>query len=241
MPLHLQLAAASDLGRTRQENQDRWLVREDLALAAVADGMGGMACGAEAAQHAIDSLARHADRGLPTDLAGWRALLDELNRAVFALGLKLNAEHGIGTTLTLAKIVGTQLHLAHVGDSAAFRLRAGVFAQLTAEHTVEQEVLAKRAAGLPERMPRSAAHMLTSCLGLPFLPHQEVLETDLVVGDRLLLCSDGLTKPVERAVIADALAQAATPDSAAAALIALANAAGGPDNITAIVGFAVEG
>lgn len=240
MALRLHFAAASDIGRNRRENQDRWFVRDDLQLAAVADGMGGMPCGAEAAQHVIDSLAAHAERGLPADLAGWRALLDELNRAVFDLGRKLSPEHGIGTTLTLVKIVGPQLHLVHVGDSAAFRLRGGVLEQLTAEHTVETEVLAKRAAGLPERMPRSAAHMLTSCLGLPFLPQRDIQEVELRAGDRVLLCSDGLTKPVERVAIADALAQAATPDSAATALIALANTAGGPDNITAVVGFAVE-
>lgn len=238
MPLRLHYASATDVGRVRRENQDRFLVREELQLAAVADGMGGMPCGEEAAQLAIDSLGAIAPESLPEDLAGWRALLGTVNRTVFELGLKLSPLLGIGTTLTIAHTRGSRLVLAHVGDSAAFRLRDGALEQLTAEHTVAAEILVRRAQGSPERMPRGAEHTLTSCIGLPSLPGVDVHETDLQPGDRFLLCSDGLSKPVDTAQLTAALARAESPAAAVADLVALANAAGGPDNITAIVAFA---
>jgi serine/threonine protein phosphatase PrpC len=135
---------------------------------------------------------------------------------------------------------GSRLALAHVGDSAAFRLRGGgVLEQLTAEHTVAAEVRERRARGSLERMPHGAEHTLTSCLGLPYLPRVDIHETDLQPGDRLLLCSDGLTKPVAPARIAAALSSAATPAAAAETLVSLANSAGGPDNITVVVAWVV--
>ena len=241
MALRLHYASATDLGRARRENQDRFLVQEARQLAAVADGMGGMPCGAEAAQLAIDSLAAAVRRTPPDDLVGWHTLLEALNHAVYELGQKLSPFTGIGTTLTIAHAREGQLRLVHVGDSAAFRLRSSTLEQLTAEHTVAAEMLARRNHDPNTRIPRQAGHTLTSCLGLPYLPSVDVHETDLQSGDRLLLCSDGLSKPVEPARIAATLAAAASPAAAVAALIALANAAGGPDNITAVVAFADPG
>ncbi len=237
MALRLQFAVASDIGQRRQENQDRWLLREDLQVAAVADGMGGMACGAEAAQRALDTIAARIGQAMPNSLAAWRRLLEDANRAVFSLGLELSPNQGIGTTLTLAHWQDAELTLVHVGDSAALRLRDGELAQLTPEHTVAAEVRERRAAGSVERMPHGAEHMLSSCLGLPYLPQEDVRVVALLPGDRLLLCSDGLTKPVSPEAIGATLARSATPEEAVRQLVDLANAAGGPDNITALVGF----
>lgn len=237
MPLILRFTAATDIGRHRPENQDRLLVREDLQLAAVADGMGGLPCGAEAAQCALETLEAQLATGTPNNLDSWRTLLDTLNREVFTLGLKLSPKLGMGSTFTVVRAQAERLDIAHVGDSAAFRLRDGQLKQLTREHTVAAEILEHRASGLVERMPHAAEHMLTSCLGLPYLPHKDVVETDLRAGDRLLLCSDGLTKPVEQSAILATLSRNESASAIATELIALANRAGGPDNITVIVGF----
>lgn len=237
MPFHPHFAGSSDIGRRRTGNQDRWWVREELQLAAVADGMGGMPFGEEAAQAAIDALAAHLEKSVPELPAAWRKLLNSVNREVFARGQQLSPETGIGSTLTIARIHADRLHFAHVGDSALFRLRAGRMEQLTCEHTVASEIRARRAAGHWQPMPARAEHALTSCLGLPRLPEIDVGETDLQPGDRLLLCTDGLTKPVEPQAIAAALTSAASPAAAAQALVDLANAEGGPDNITVMVGF----
>ena len=240
MGIILQFAGATDIGKRRRENQDRWRVLEQAGIAAVADGMGGLPHGAEAAEKAIAGLTRLMAISPPTDRAGWHALLDRLNQEVFTLGLELSPDLGIGTTLTVAHFQNQQLTLAHVGDSAAFRLRAGQLTRLTEEHTVAAEFAAQRASNPLARAPLAAEHMLTSCLGLPFLPRKDVRTTEVQAGDRFLLCSDGLTKPVETTDIASALGQAVSPEAAAAAHIGRANAVGGPDNITVIVVFAAE-
>lgn len=234
MPLHFH--AASDIGRYRSENQDRWLVRDDLQLAAVADGMGGLPCGSEAASCAIAHLEAQLAICVPKDLDGWRTLLDSLNRDVHALGRRLSPDLGLGTTLTCICGQSDRLILAHVGDSAALRLRDGNLEQLTREHTVAAEITERRASGLVERMPHSAEHILTSCLGLSSLPHKDVFETEIKRGDRLLVCSDGLTKAVDRLAICATLAEDARLEEIAAQLTVLALRAGGTDNCTVIVG-----
>lgn len=237
MPLRLTFAGTSDIGRQRSSNQDRWSVRDDLQLAAMADGLGGLPYGAEAAQAAIDTLALKLRLGVPEDPDGWHELLDTINDAIVTLARQLSSESGIGTTLTIARCHHNRLQFAHIGDSALFRLRAGKLEQLTREHTVASEILERRARGLWQPMPANAAHVLTSCLGLPHLGETDIRETDLQAGDRLLLCTDGLTKPVESQKICDTLGVAESPASAAQALVDLANDEGGPDNITVVVGF----
>ncbi len=205
---------------------------DHLSLAAVADGMGGLSFGDQAAQLAIDGLRARLAAGLPADSAVWGAWFDEINAEVSALGARISPNRGIGSTLTVAAATGACLLIAHVGDSAVFRFRDGKLEQLNAEHTL---AAAMRARG-ESPVPPSASHALTSCLGLPRLPQKQVLETDLRRGDRLLLCSDGLTKPVAEATIAATLAAAAAPEQTVQTLIALANQAGGPDNITVVLG-----
>ncbi len=238
MALRLQFSGATDIGCERKENQDRFLIDTEHGLAAVADGMGGLPHGAEAAQCAIDALKRRLERQIPGDHAAWLRLLDTVGQDVFALGLELSRSLGIGTTLTVIHAHTDTLTLAHVGDSALLRLRGGSLEQLSAEHTVAAELREEARHGRPQLRPFAAEHMLTSCLGLPFLPRKDVRDFDLRPGDRLVLCSDGLTKPVELSEITTALERASSPEDAAAQLIDLANRNGGPDNVTVVVLFA---
>ena len=242
MPTHdaisLRFAGATDMGRRRQENQDRWLVLESPVLAVVADGMGGLQHGGRAAQQAMETLRARLAGSLPADDAGWVALLDAINAEVHALGRQLGARQGIGSTLTLVARAPVGLTLAQVGDSAAFRLRDGRMEPLTPEHTVAAEQARLRAAGKDPEPTTAPGHALTSCLGLPYLPQRFVGATDLQRGDRLLLCSDGLHKTVPLATIAAILGADRPLAQMAAELIARANEAGGPDNITVVVGTA---
>ena len=232
----MQFSGVTDIGRRRQENQDRWLVLDSLSLAVVADGMGGLQYGGRAAQQVLDTLRARLADSLPAEDAGWVALLDAINADVHALGRELGARQGIGSTLTLVARSLRGLILAHVGDSAAFRLRDGCYEQLTPEHTVAASLAQQRAAGKVPEPTTAPGHALTSCMGLPYLPLRFVGTVDLRRGDRLLLCSDGLHKTVPAATITTLLGTDQLPEQIAAALVARANEAGGPDNITVVVG-----
>ena len=223
-PFALAAAAASETGLVRQNNEDaaysgRWLF-------AVADGMGGHAAGEVASAAVIESLRAH-----DTDVAPG-ALLEVLGRAVAEANGEVarraaedSARRGMGTTLTAMLWSGDRAALVHIGDSRAFRLRDGQLRQITEDHTIGKlvwdagflaPVLARYLDGRPDR---------SADLGL----------RDLRAGDRYLLCSDGLSPVVDDGAIRDVLASAAAPADAVRQLVALAEDAGGPDNVTVIV------
>jgi len=217
-------AAASEMGLVRQNNEDaaysgRWLF-------AVADGMGGHAAGEVASAAVIESLRAH-DADVDAD-----ALLEVLGHAVTEANAEVarraaedSARFGMGTTLTAMLWSGNTAALVHIGDSRAFRLRDGQLRQITEDHVLGNlvsnagplaPVLSRYLDGRPERSPD---------LGL----------RELQAGDRYLICSDGLSPVVGSDEIGAVLAAAADPADAVRQLIALAEEAGGPDNISVIV------
>src|SRR5215212_6596924 len=130
MPL-LRAAALSDIGRVRRENEDRYLVDEKVMLFGVADGVGGLPGGAEAAQLAVEEIngalqSASADGQLDLNVA-----VQQANRMVSALGQEISPAMGIGTTLTIGYIRGNKLTIAHVGDSRCYGARKREFARLT--------------------------------------------------------------------------------------------------------------
>jgi PPM family protein phosphatase len=226
----LRWAAASEVGRVRQNNEDavysgRWLF-------AVADGLGGHAAGEIASAAVIESVRTCDAEVAPADL------LEVLGRAV----IKANAEvaHrvsedparlGMGTTLTAMLWSGDKAGLVNIGDSRAFRLRGGRLLQITEDHVMGNlvsnagemaPVLTRYLDGRPDRSPD---------LGL----------RELRAGDRYLLCSDGLSPVVSATAIRGVLAASAAPGEAVRQLVALAEEAGGPDNVSVIVIDVLEG
>ena len=142
----------------------------------------------------------------------------------------------MGTTCTAAAIVGLELTLGHVGDSRAYLVRRGAIEQLTQDHTLAEE-MARVAGARGAAVPAVSSHVLTRCIG-----SQPDVQVDLTLkpiqledGMRLVLCSDGLSNVVEEEDIVD-LVSTHEPTAACEALVALARARGGPDNITVLVG-----
>jgi len=223
-PLTLVPAAASETGRVRQNNEDaaysgRWLF-------AVADGLGGHAAGEVASAAVIESLRSH-DAELAQE-----AMLEVLGRAVAEANSQVArrvaedpARWGMGTTLTAMLFSGDHAALAHIGDSRAFRLRDGQLRQITEDHTVGNLV---SDAG-------SLAPVLTRYLDGRPDRSADLSVRDLRAGDLYLLCSDGLSPVVSTGQIRDVLVSAADPAEAVRHLVALAEEAGGPDNVTIIV------
>ena len=225
-------AGRTDVGRQRTANEDSLAVRPPLF--AVADGMGGAKAGEVASAVAVEAVERARESGEPAEaeLAG---IVREANRRIYDLAVADESRRGMGTTLTLAKVHGDDVSLAHVGDSRAYRMRDGELQQLTRDHSLvaELERSGQITAEAAEHHPQRS--IITRALG----PEPDV-EVDTYTlagreGDVFLICSDGLTSMISDDEVTSILRSASSLDAAAEALVRAANQSGGKDNITVIL------
>lgn len=228
--LVLRHATATHPGLVRPNNEDCAYASDRLV--ALADGVGGEVAGEVASALAIEAL-KAAERAADP-VAGLRAALTDANARIAAATADDPALAGMGTTATAILCNGRRAALGHVGDSRAYRLRAGTLDQLTRDDTYVQQLVEEGRITAEQARVHPQRSMVTNVLqGVP----AELTVTGFGPdpGDRYLLCSDGLPDAVPDADIAGALR--ANPDPAACAdqLISLALAAGGPDNVTVIV------
>jgi protein phosphatase len=231
----LRIAAHTDVGRVRAGNEDSLLVSDDGRLIAVADGMGGHQGGEVASATAVATLRAEIGAGRSVEDAVVTA-----NRAVLERADGDPALRGMGTTLTAGIVTGSSLRIAHVGDSRAYLLRNGELRQVTVDHSVVAELIAAGELTEEEALVDRRRSMITRALGIDRDVAVDVVTVDLRAGDRLLLCSDGLTTMLRDPAIRTILTEATAPDAAATALVDAANAAGGVDNITVIVADVTE-
>lgn len=228
MRVAIRYAAGSDVGRARENNEDSayagpWLL-------AVADGMGGHVGGEIASSLTIQALAA-IDHEVPQG-----QLVEVVERAVLAanqaIARKVEDEpalQSMGTTCTAMLWSGTHTALAHIGDSRAYMLREGILYQITEDHTLEKMLTGEDGAA-----PHLANRLVRVLDGRPERKPDLSLR-EALPGDRYLLCSDGLSGPVDAETLHQVLSAEADADSAVRALIDAANQGGGPDNITVIV------
>lgn len=230
MPM-LTTASRSETGHVRENNEDAALCRDSLI--AVADGMGGLPGGEIAAALAI-ALVDAAFTGASLDelLAGVRAA----NRAISERAATTAELDGMGTTICAAGALGGgKVAVVHVGDSRAYLARGGELRQLTDDHTIPAELVRRGELTEAEAAAHPHRNVLTRVLGVGTTVDVDAAIHEVMAGDRLLLCTDGLFTELAQAEIAAVLD--ATPDGAAAAdaLVDQALAHGGRDNVTAIV------
>ncbi|MEU4518539.1 PP2C family serine/threonine-protein phosphatase [Amycolatopsis sp. NPDC024027] len=237
MTLVLRYAARSDRGLVRSSNQDS--VYAGPRLLALADGMGGHAAGEVASKVVIASLAP-LDDDEPRDdlLAQLREAVANGNAAIAELVSQDPDLDGMGTTLTAVLFAGTRLGLVHVGDSRAYLLRGGQFAQITRDDSFVNELL-EQGRITPEE---AAVHPQRSLLLKALTGHE--VEPSLTVrearsGDRYLICSDGLSGMVSDETLAEAV-QIPDPQQCADRMIELALKGGGTDNVTVIIADVVD-
>lgn len=228
MRVAIRYAAGSDVGRARENNEDSayagpWLL-------AVADGMGGHVGGEIASSLAIQALAG-IDQEVPQ-----ATLVEAIERAVLAanqaIAHKVEEEPGLqsmGTTCTAMLWSGTHIALAHIGDSRAYMLREGILYQITEDHTLEKMLTGEDGAA-----PHLANRLVRVLDGRPERKPDLSLR-EALPGDRYLLCSDGLSGPVDAETLHHLLSTETDANAAVRALIDAANQSGGPDNITVIV------
>ncbi len=228
--MKIRAGVATDIGRVREGNEDSFLIEPPLY--AVADGMGGHRGGEVASQLALETVERMFREGHGT----LEEQIREANRAVFSRSAEDRSVAGMGTTLTAVLVREGEVHLAHVGDSRAYLLRAGALRQLTQDHTLVNRMLKAGEITEAEAEVHPHRNVLTRVVGTE--PDVSVDEHDvgLIEGDRLLLCSDGLTNMVTEDQIQAILEATPTnPQEAADRLVRAANRAGGVDNITVVV------
>lgn len=232
----LDVAAITDQGRVRKRNEDALYAGE--AVFAVADGMGGHLAGDVASATALLPIEALDGRVFPDAARTREALLDAIlaaNSAVVTKAAEQPDLRGMGTTLTAIILEGRRLHVGHVGDSRAYLVRDGALTQLTSDHTLvaqlveEGQLTAEQAAYHPQRS------IVTRAIGVDPNLAVDTLTIDLLDGDQILLCSDGLTGPVSDVEILGVLTGEAPADEAVQQLVDTANARGGPDNITVVL------
>lgn len=229
----LRAAGVTDPGQVRPQNQDAYYVADALIL--IADGMGGYAGGEVAAAIAAEVVGAHfAEDG---SASGLEAAVADANRQIFERGTEPGLE-GMGTTLVAAALVGdgaaARVLVANVGDSRAYLLHDATLRQLTEDHSVAAELVRLGRLEEVEGHEHPGRHVLTRALGVDRDVEPDLIELAPVAGDRLLLCSDGLSNELDDDEIL-ALLRVGTPADAARALVAAANAHGGLDNVTAVV------
>jgi serine/threonine protein phosphatase PrpC len=213
----------------------------------VADGMGGHAAGEQASALVVAAIERFALNTLKWFLHSGRAdterILSEFRSALSEADAQIlhqAAEHpklaGMGTTLTMAYHIDRQLCVAHVGDSRAYLYRGDDLQQITHDHTVTAEMVRLGQIRPEDVIHHRLRHVITNVVGGPEAGvYVEAHALELDPGDRLMLCSDGLTEMLSHDVIAGTLKVNAEPEAAVTSLLRQANDAGGRDNITVVV------
>ncbi|WP_336212483.1 Stp1/IreP family PP2C-type Ser/Thr phosphatase [Nonomuraea sp. LPB2021202275-12-8] len=239
MTIALRYAARSDVGLLREGNEDS--AYASGRLLAVADGMGGHAHGEVASSVAIAAMASLEEAQQGGDLLNAiEAAVRDANRKLHEMVGRDPSLKGMGTTLTAMLWHGTQVALVHVGDSRAYLLRRGELYQITHDHTLVQQ-LVDDGRITPEE---AATHPQRSIL-LRALDGSGEVDPDLTlreaqVGDRYLLCSDGLSGVVSAETMHATLTNIDDPEEVVRQLIDLANRGGGPDNITCVLADVLE-
>lgn len=231
--MSVRYAAKSDVGRVRSGNEDSYLVQEPLFV--VADGMGGHLAGDVASRMAVDVLMHDLDTRSDNDREALVNAVKHANSVIFEESQSNTDLSGMGTTCTLMFVSGDEGRIAHVGDSRAYLLREGKLSQLTDDHTLVNRMV-KEGRLRPEEADRHPQRsIITRALGVDANVKVDYKTLDLKKGDRILLCSDGLTSMIDTQALHEVLAGTSDPDAVTERLVELANEAGGDDNITVVL------
>lgn len=236
--MKLSWGAASHVGMVRQQNEDAFVAEGNVF--AVADGMGGHNAGEVASALAVDGLRRAAAAGFSA-AEGVVAAINTANTAIHEASGGLSEQRGMGTTLTaLVPLVAAdgepqRVVVANVGDSRIYLWRDGELKQVSADHSYVQELLSEGLITAAEARTHPRRNIVTRALGIEGDVNADSWVLPMVMGDRYVLCSDGLVDEVDDEEIAAILRTSINPQVAADHLVRVANDHGGRDNTTVVV------
>ena len=253
--IRLRSSARTSVGQVRENNEDniRLWTGDGFVLAVVADGMGGAAAGEEASRIAVEAIQiglaerEYAKQAVPEKASDdmltekMRAVIRQANLSIMQRAAKEPEMRGMGTTVTLALVRGTDVLVAHVGDSRAYLVSGfdSEITQITSDHSFVEALVAAGHITREQADEHPMKNVLYRALGQTEDVDVDLFHTHLQVGDRLVLCSDGLTRHVKPHEIARLALEDDNPELSSQKLIDLANDRGGEDNVSVIV-IAVE-
>lgn len=218
-------------GKIRERNEDAILTDPDGVLWAVADGMGGYGHGDIASDMVIDRLAALSDSALAAP--GLRMQIEEANRAILAKVAEPGMK-AMGATVVAMMIQNGLATIAWVGDCRAYLWRRAELRLLTHDHTVVQDMIDQGLLGDDARETHPERHVVTRAVGIEPSVQVDTLTLPIVVGDRLLLCSDGLSVCLQDVDIARIVSGAGEPEDLCRALVTQALLDGAPDNVSVV-------
>ncbi len=255
MAVRCEAYGVTDVGRQRKHNEDHVLLRPELDLYVVADGMGGHNAGDVASRLTTTSLrnfyeAIYEGAAVPTGLVSTEeeqklerdaqrlaAAIRKSNRDVHEISQSFRQHHGMGSTVVGAAVdcLGARIHVGHVGDSRCYRFRGGAYEQLTRDHSLINDAIALKPDLTPEELARLPKNIITRARGMREDVKVDLRSEDILPGDVYLLCSDGLSGMLTDEEMLAIVDSAKEIREAAEQLVASANEAGGNDNITALL------
>jgi protein phosphatase len=242
-------ALLSDTGRARQNNEDAVGEEREIGLLVLADGMGGYNAGEVASGIAVTTIVDHVRKEWPSLAHGemdeetgysqeallLRKAVEQAHSTIHQVAQSQPQCAGMGTTVVVCLLHDDRASIAYVGDSRLYRLRGETLEQITRDHTLLEELIARGHYSREDASKLVRRNIVTRALGVEPTVQVDLLEEPLAVGDILLLCSDGLTDMLDDATIALTLRQfAANLQEAVEKLVEAANARGGKDNVSVV-------
>ncbi|BCV87496.1 protein-serine/threonine phosphatase PrpC [Bacillus subtilis] len=237
-------ALKTDTGKIRQHNEDDAGIfkgKDEFILAVVADGMGGHLAGDVASKMAVKAMGEKWNEAetiptAPSECEKW--LIEQIlsvNSKIYDHAQAHEECQGIGTTIVCALFTGKTVSVAHIGDSRCYLLQDDDFVQVTEDHSLVNELVRTGEISREDAEHHPRKNVLTKALGTDQLVSIDTRSFDIEPGDKLLLCSDGLTNKVEGTELKDILQSDSAPQEKVNLLVDKANQNGGEDNITAVL------
>lgn len=235
----VRIGSLTDIGKVREINQDCLAVDLEQGVFMVADGMGGHAAGEKASLTAVEVIQQRLSNGALADGANLKEVLQtafqEANKQIITISLEDQSMRGMGTTATVIVTKGNAFYVGHVGDSRAYLVRNRRIDQVTDDHSIVAQLVRARAITPQEAARHPYRNVITRCLGMQADVEADTYERELKAGDRLLICSDGLSGLVSDDELLQHVLSGDDPQACCKTLVDLALERGGSDNITVVL------
>jgi len=244
---------SSEVGKVRQNNEDSFIIDNDLSLAIVADGMGGHKSGEIASSMAVKITQEKYSQMTYTQIKPspydprysietnrLKFAVNVANAMVYETSKAKEENNGMGTTLTACACFQDKLSIVHVGDSRAYLFRGNSLFQLSNDHSLVMEQVRKGIITKEEAEKSPMKNVLTKALGTQNVVESEIIETELTEGDKIMICSDGLFKCVKENRITEILKEKSNCQEAIETMMKEGYSGGAPDNITIVLGETIK-